>query len=126
MASEMIDTPDLVVTPGQLTFTPFALPGFSGDIAAALPTAAVPTAPQVAYLRLGAGATLAKHYHPKFGEVVYVVEGTMINDGVSLPAGSFLTHGAGVVHGPHTTETGCLLLFVQPYTAGPEDSIFTD
>jgi quercetin dioxygenase-like cupin family protein len=119
-----VDTPDRIQTPEQITFAPFALPGFSGDNQAAFLNTDTAVAPFIALLKLAAGGVLAKHYHTEAVEAVYVVEGTMINDGVPLPAGSILTHGPGVWHGPHTTQDGCTLMFMQYPGVGPADSVF--
>jgi len=119
-----VDTPDRIQTPDQIAFAPFSLPGFSGDNQAAFLNTDTSVAPFIALLKLVPGGVLAKHYHTEAVEAVYVVEGTMINDGVPLPAGSILTHGPGVWHGPHTTTTGCTLMFIQYPGVGPMDSVF--
>lgn len=110
----------------QVTFSPIMLPGFHGDIQAAFLNNDPTRASSVVLLRLTPGALLQKHYHPSIIEAVYVVEGELINNGQYLPAGSFMAHRPGVVHGPHTTETGCTLMFIQPRQVGPEDSVFVD
>lgn len=120
-------TPDLVVKPRDLRFQPFNIPGFSGDTQAAFPNVDTTKAPFIALLRMGPGAVLKRHFHPRAMEAVHVVEGTMINQGDPLPAGSFLIHGPGVWHGPHVADTGgCVLMFIQFPGVGPDDSIFVD
>jgi quercetin dioxygenase-like cupin family protein len=115
-----------IVRAEEVAFQPFSLPGFTGGTSAAFLNTDVATAPFVALLRLEPGAVLAKHYHPKAIEAVYVLDGEMINDGVPLAKGSMVSHGPGVAHGPHTTETGCTLMFIQYPGVGPDDSIFVD
>lgn len=118
--------PDYIVPANAVHFAPFNIPGFSGDTEAATVNDDVTRAPFVVLLKMQPGATLKKHYHPRIGEVLYVLEGEFINDGQRLPAGSFIAHGAGVVHGPHTTETGCTMMFIQSAPVGPDDSLFVD
>lgn len=120
------DTPDLILTPSDLPFVPFNIPGFSGDTRAAFPNMDLSRAPFIAMLTMAPGALLKKHYHQRATEAVYVVSGTMINAGVPLPTGSFLVHAPGTWHGPHTTETGCTLMFIQSPGVGPDDSVFVD
>ncbi len=120
------DQPDRIQKPEDLEFVPFTIPGFSGDTQAAFPNNDLSVAPFIALLIMAPGAFLKKHYHQTADEAVYVVEGELINDGQPLPAGSFLTHGSGVWHGPHTTRTGCKLMFIQSVPVGPEDSVFVD
>lgn len=117
MASTILRATDVV-------FSRFSLPGFTGGTEAAFLNTDTTAAPFVALLRLAPGAVLAKHYHPKAIEAVYVLEGTMINESEALPAGSILTHGPGEAHGPHTTEGGCTLMFIQYPGVGADDSVF--
>lgn len=120
------DVPDLVLRPTDLPFEPFTIPGFSGDTRAAFPNVDLARAPFIALLTMAPGALLRKHYHQRATEAVYVVEGTLINAGEALPAGSFLVHAPGTWHGPHATETGCTLMFIQSPGVGPDDSVFVD
>jgi quercetin dioxygenase-like cupin family protein len=119
-------TPDTVLLPADLPFQPFTIPGFVGGTEAAFPNTDITKAPFIALLRMAPGARLKRHYHPKAIEAVYVVEGTMMNDGAPLPAGSFLVHGPGTWHGPHATEAGCTLMFIQYPGVGPDDSVFVE
>lgn len=118
--------PDTIVLPEDLEFKPFALPGFCGGLEAAFVNTDLEKAPFIALLKMAPGAVLARHFHTRQIEAVYVLEGTMINDGTPLPAGATLLHAPGVVHGPHTTQTGTTLMFIQYGGVGPEDSIFVD
>ena len=60
--------------------------------------------------RLDAGAVIPAHYHSHADETVFVLEGELVEDGVAYPAGSFFRGAKGTVHGPHKTNTGCILL----------------
>jgi acetyl esterase len=120
-------TPDIILTPAEISFEPFSIPGFSGDTRAAFPNTDTTRAPFIALLKMAPGAVLNRHFHPRAMEAVHVMEGTMINNGTPLPAGSFLIHGPGVWHGPHAAaEGGCTLMFIQYPGVGPDDSVFVD
>ncbi len=121
------ETPDIILTPDDIRFEPFNIPGFTGDTRAAFPNLDTTRAPFIALLKMAPGAVLKRHFHPRAMEAVHVMEGTMINDGIPLPAGSFLIHGPGVWHGPHVApEGGCTLMFIQYPGVGPDDSVFVD
>lgn len=131
LATYLRETPspveDIILSGDAMAFEPFTIPGFVGDTRAAFPNVDTTKGPFVALLKMGGGATLKRHYHPRALEVVKVVEGTMINDGVPLPAHSFLVHGPGVWHGPHVAaDGGCTLMFIQYPGVGPDDSVFVD
>lgn len=119
-------TPDLILSGKNVKFQPFNLPGFCGQTEGAFVNTDVTKGPFVALLRMGPGAVLAKHYHLKATEVVYVLEGDLINDGKLLPKGSSLTHPAGVIHGPHSTKKGVTLMFIQSTPVDASDSVFID
>lgn len=51
-----------------------------------------------------------------------MLEGTLINDGVSFGPGGFITHGPGVVHGPPSSKEGCRVLTLQTGHDGPEQA----
>lgn len=121
-----LPTPDTVVLPSDLKWAPFAFPGFCGNSEAAFVNTDTDRAPFIALLRMPPGAVLARHFHTRQIEAVHVLEGTMINNGTPLPKGSTLVHAPGVIHGPHTTDTGTTLMFIQYGAIGPEDSVFVD
>ena len=73
-------------------------------------------------IHLKAGTTISAHYHESFAEAHYVLEGDLTNDGVEFGPGGFITHPAGVVHGPHSSRNGCRVLTIQTGHPGPEQS----
>ena len=73
-------------------------------------------------IHIKAGATIPAHKHDTFAEAHYVLEGTLVNDGVEFGPGGFITHGAGVVHGPHSSKEGCRVLTLQTGHEGPEQA----
>jgi quercetin dioxygenase-like cupin family protein len=116
-------TPDIILKAENIEWVPFTLPGWTGGTTAAFPNMDVEKAPFIAMAKLEPGAFIQRHYHNVAVESVYVVEGEMINNGEPLKAGSFLVHGPGVEHGPHTTKTGCTLMFIQYPGVTVEDSV---
>ncbi len=73
-------------------------------------------------IHLKAGATIPAHYHKGFAEAHYVLEGDLTNAGQEFGPGGFITHAAGVVHGPHSSKNGCRVLTIQTEHSGPEQS----
>lgn len=116
-------TEDLVIRPEGINWIPFSLPGWTGKTLAAFVNTDLEQAPFIAMAKLEPGAILQRHYHIKATEAVYVVAGQMINNGTILHPGSFLVHGPGIEHGPHTTETGCTLMFIQHPGVDEQDSV---
>ncbi len=60
-------------------------------------------------VRLEAGATFPKHYHPE-DEDTYVIEGETWFGDIHLKQGDFHHAPKGTTHGEVRTETGCVLL----------------
>jgi len=73
-------------------------------------------------IHLKAGTTIPAHYHEGFAEAHYVLEGDLTNHGQDFGPGGFITHAAGVVHGPHSSRNGCRVLTIQTGHPGPEQS----
>ncbi len=48
-------------------------------------------------------------------EMHFVLEGDLVEAGEELGPGAFLTHAAGVVHGPHESRNGAKVLTVQSW-----------
>jgi quercetin dioxygenase-like cupin family protein len=68
--------------------------------------------------RLAAGSSMPAHRHTQADQTVFVLEGDLIDDGVSYGPGSFFVARAGEPHGPHGTAGGCVLLTT--YSATPD------
>ena len=73
-------------------------------------------------IRLKAGTTIAAHKHDGFSEAHYVLEGDLTNAGEEFGPGGYITHGPGVVHGPHSSKNGCRVLTIQTGHPGPEQA----
>ena len=81
-----------------------------GDISLAVRSANYQLGPVMLHLSMEPGSTIPAHIHEGVAEVLYVVEGDFINEGISYGPGDSLHVRAGHVHGPHGTQNGCKLL----------------
>jgi quercetin dioxygenase-like cupin family protein len=98
----------------RVTPLPFEIPGAAGgqfriqvlneDAARGVVTSIVHLPP---------GGRIPAHFHQAGPEMHYVLEGDLVERGESHGPGSFLTHAAGVVHGPHESRGGARVLTVQ-------------
>src|SRR3954447_12153536 len=70
--------------------------------------------------RLAAGSSMPAHSHTHADQTVFVLEGDLIDDGVTYGPGSFFVVKAGSPHGPHGTSGGCVLLTTY---SGPPDFV---
>lgn len=61
-------------------------------------------------MRMEAGSSIPAHSHTHADQAVFVIEGDLIDDGVTYGPGSFLVAKAGSPHGPHNSSGGCVLL----------------
>ena len=73
-----------------------------------------------AMTRLAAGSSIPAHSHTRADQTVFVIEGDLIDDGISYGPGSFFVVKAGSPHGPHRTSGGCVLLTTY---SGPPDFV---
>jgi quercetin dioxygenase-like cupin family protein len=61
-------------------------------------------------IRMEAGSSIPAHSHTHADQAVFVIEGDLIDEGVTYGPGSFLVAKAGTPHGPHGSAVGCVLL----------------
>lgn len=73
-----------------------------------------------AMTRMAAGSSIPAHSHTHADQMVFVVEGDLVEEGVTYGPGSFLVAKAGTPHGPHDTAGGCVLL---TWYSGPPDFV---
>ncbi|HYF08224.1 MAG TPA: cupin domain-containing protein [Acetobacteraceae bacterium] len=66
-------------------------------------------------VHLPPGGRIPAHRHLAGAEMHFVLEGDLIEDGRTLGPGAFLTHAAGVAHGPHESRGGARVLTVQQW-----------
>lgn len=95
---------------------PFEIPGATGgtfrievlnqDAAAGVVTSIVHLPP---------GGRIPAHRHGAGAEMHFVLSGDLVERGETLGPGAFLTHAAGVVHGPHESRGGARVLTVQQW-----------
>src|SRR3954454_12864875 len=70
--------------------------------------------------RMEAGSSIPAHSHTHTDQTVFVIEGDLVEDGVSYGPGSFFVAKAGSPHGPHGSSGGCVLLTTY---SGPPDLV---
>jgi quercetin dioxygenase-like cupin family protein len=110
------DTGQLQATAEDVAATPFEIPGATGgrfriqilnqDAERGVVTSVV---------HLPAGGRIPAHRHRAGAEMHYVLDGDLVERGRTLGPGAFLTHAAGVVHGPHESRGGARVLTVQQW-----------
>ena len=64
----------------------------------------------IGMMRMEAGSSIPAHSHTHADQAVFVIEGDLIDEGVTYGPGSFLVAKAGTPHGPHSSSGGCVLL----------------
>ena len=77
--------------------------------------------PAVAILRMEPGSEIARHLHERTTETSYVLDGDLINEGVSYPVGTEWNVKPLTAHGPHTTKNGCSVLVTFSYPSALDD-----
>jgi quercetin dioxygenase-like cupin family protein len=111
-----------IIQSAEMGYIPFPIPGATSDkLFAKILNLQIQYGPVVAELKMEPGAFIPAHIHHKTAEQLYVLEGEFINAGVKYGPGAFFSHDPGQVHGPHATETGCRLIFIQPKEVDPTD-----
>jgi len=94
---------------------PFEIPGATGEFRIQILNEDQANGVVTSIVHLPAGGRIPAHRHDAGSEMHYVIEGDLIEAGESLKAGAFLTHAAGVVHGPHESQGGAKVLTVQTW-----------
>ena len=61
-------------------------------------------------MRMEAGSSIPAHSHTHADQAVFVIEGDLVEEGVTYGPGSLLVAKAGTPHGPHGSSGGCVLL----------------
>lgn len=111
-----------ILKSSELPYNPFPIPGATSDkLFAKILNLDTRYGPVFVELKMEAGAFIPAHIHHNTAEQHYVLEGDFINAGISYGPGTFFSHNAGQVHGPHETKNGCRLLFTQPKEVDPSD-----
>ena len=64
----------------------------------------------IGMMRMEAGSSIPAHRHTHADQAVFVIEGDLVEEGVTYGPGSLLVAKAGTPHGPHGSSGGCVLL----------------
>lgn len=94
---------------------PFRIPGARGEFRIQILNEDEARGVVTTIVHLPVGGMIPAHKHHAGAEMHYVLEGELIDAGQPMPVGSFLTHAAGVVHGPHESKGGAKVLTVQQW-----------
>lgn len=99
---------------GEAAGIPFEIPGATGgrfriEVLNENAEAGVVTS----IVHLPPGGRIPAHRHGAGAEMHFVLDGDLIEAGEALGPGAFLTHAAGVVHGPQESRGGARVLTVQ-------------
>ena len=99
---------------------PFPIPGATpGGVQATLVNVDSTRGIVTTIIHIAPGASIPAHYHNDGAEAHFVIEGDFINAGVTHGPGGFISHPVGVVHGPHSSLTGCKVLTLQTAFVDP-------
>lgn len=99
---------------------PLPIPGKRGDIFIRLLNIDPSKGMTITVNRFAPGSRVPAHFHRNGAEAHYIIEGDFIEAGQEFGVGAFLTHAKGVVHGPHETRNGCLVLTAQESIVDPQ------
>ena len=77
--------------------------------------------PAVALLTMEPGSEIPRHVHERTTEMSYVLDGDFISEGATYPKGTVITIKPNIIHGPHTTKTGCSVLVTFSYPSVLDD-----
>lgn len=120
-----LDGKSLVSDTKTIVPVPFPIPGATPDgVMAQLVNLDGAKGLVTTIIHIAAGALIPAHYHNEGAEAHYVIEGDFINDGVTLGPGALVTHPKGVVHGPHSSTSGCKILTIQTAYVNPDKPDF--
>ena len=115
----------LTIATAEVPEIDFSIPGATkGGVCASLINVDASKGLVTTIIHIKPGARIPAHYHNDGAEAHYVLEGDFINAGVTHGVGGFVTHPAGVVHGPHESKTGCKILTLQTAYVNPENPDF--
>ena len=115
----------LTVKSGEVAVSPIRIPGATPDgVAAQLLNIDLERGIVATIIHFKPGAEIPAHYHELGSEAHFVIEGELTDGDQTYGPGSYLTHAAGVVHGPHRSDKGCRVLTVQGGKMAADDSDF--
>jgi quercetin dioxygenase-like cupin family protein len=110
-----MDTTRILLDAATVDAVPFQIPGAEGEFRIQILNEDQANGVVTTIVHLPAGGRIPAHRHRAGPEMHYVLEGEMTEDGKSCGPGSFMTHAAGQVHGPHESKNGARVLTVQSW-----------
>jgi quercetin dioxygenase-like cupin family protein len=110
-----MDGKTLALAAEDVPAVPFAIPGSEGAFRIQLLNEDAGSGVVTSIIHLPPGGRIPAHKHGAGAEMHYVLEGDLVEAGRSLGPGTFLTHAAGQVHGPHESRSGARVLTVQSW-----------
>lgn len=120
-----MDPKKLALSAESVPVTPFEIPGATGGtFRIQLLNQDAGRGVVTSIVHLPAGGRIPAHRHQAGAEMHYLLDGDLIEAGQALKPGAFLTHAAGVVHGPHESRGGCRVLTVQSWQSRDGDFDF--
>ena len=99
-----------------LAWSPTGWPGVSTKMLQQVES----TGGMIGMMRMDAGSSIPAHSHTHADQAVFVIEGDLVEEGVTYGPGSLLVAKAGTPHGPHGSSGGCVLL---SWYTGPPDFV---
>lgn len=109
------------VEASQIEAIPAPFPNTKGNVTIKVLNSDPSLGPAMVLLRIEPGGEIARHMHDRVTEVSYVLDGDLINEGVSYPAGTEWNVKPLMAHGPHTTKNGCTVLVTFSYPSALDD-----
>ena len=106
-------TEAMTLAAGEVAPAPFEIPGATGQFRIQILNEDAARGVVTSIVHLPPGGRIPAHVHRAGAEMHYVLEGDLVDNGQSHGPGTFLTHAAGVVHGPHESRGGARVLTVQ-------------
>ncbi len=99
----------------EIAAVPFTIPGATGEFRIQILNEDQASGVVTTIVHLPPGGLIPAHKHQAGAEMHYVLDGDLTDAGQIVGAGAFLTHAAGVVHGPHESKGGARVLTVQQW-----------
>ena len=93
----------------------FEIPGAEGEFRIQILNQDAARGVVTTIVHMPPGSRIPAHLHRAGAEMHYVLEGDLIENGMALEPGGFLSHAAGQVHGPHESRGGARVLTVQQW-----------
>jgi|GEM_PF-1083776 len=118
------DARKLALAAESVPAVPFAIPGATGEFRIQLLNQDAAAGVVTSIIHLPAGGRIPAHRHTAGSEMHFVLEGDLVEAGQAMGPGSFLTHAAGQVHGPHESRGGAKVLTVQSWQSHDGDFDF--